>query len=105
MFAEIGAQSIRGARVLQVVNGEERDFLLGSWRSQLVGAAQARVSLRMHGAAVQPTVMWQTTWEFRGTLFWAPYKNGSYYLGYHIRIPFFGNSHMFHIGDREAVVQ
>ena len=43
MFAEIGAQSIRGARVLQVVNGEERDFLLGSWRSQLVGAAQARV--------------------------------------------------------------
>ena len=62
-------------------------------------------SLRMHGAAVQPTVMWQTTWEFRGTLFWAPYKNGSYYLGYHIRVPFFGNSHMFHIGDREAVVQ
>ena len=28
---------------LQVVTGEERDFLLGSWRSQLVGAAQAWV--------------------------------------------------------------
>eukprot|EP00439_Symbiodinium_sp_Y106_P038036 s3747_g4.t1 len=28
------------AMAQQVVNGEERDFLLGSWRSQLVGAAQ-----------------------------------------------------------------
>ena len=29
----------------------------------------------------------------RGTLFWGPF-NKDYYLGYHIRVPIFGNPHM-----------
>ena len=26
-----------------------------------------------------------------GTLLWGPYKEGSYYLGYYIRVPYFRN--------------
>ena len=32
--------------------------------------------------------------KIRGTLFWGSLKYGSYYLGYYIRVPIFGNSHL-----------
>ena len=39
----------------QVAAGEERDLLLGNWRRQLVGAAQARVCHLLHGSKHHPT--------------------------------------------------
>ena len=39
----------------QVAAGEERDLLLGNWRRQLVGAAQARVCHLLHVSKQNPT--------------------------------------------------
>ena len=52
---------------------------------------------RVAGAVVVVGKRDVVIWEFpkiRGTLYWGPYRKGSYYLGYYIRVPIFGNSHI-----------
>ena len=51
--------------------------------------------------------IWQVYREFpkiRGTLFWGPYDKENNYLGYYIRVPFFGNSHMPMLSGLDCLV-